>query len=141
MAKAARQGGESAPLPAFGQLEGLAAFNGTTADAFMKASRAYWNALSELNGELYGFYDKRLKHDMDLSRTMAGCGDLQEATRLQQDWARTTLEEYAAEATKIMQLCSQAGMESWRTFYGQMGSGSKPAEAASETPEQRERAA
>lgn len=141
MAKAAKQEGESAPLPTFGRLEGLATFNGAAADAFVKASMAYWHALSELNGELYGFLNRRLRHDMDLGRSMAGSEGWQEAARLQQDWARTTLEEYAAEATKIMELSSQAGMEGWRTFYGQIGSGSKPLAAPGETPEQRVRAA
>jgi len=91
MAKAAKQEGESAPLPTFGRFEGLATFNGAAADAFMKASMAYWHALSELNGELYGFLNRRLRHDMDLGRSMAGSEGWQEAARLQQDWARTTL--------------------------------------------------
>lgn len=141
MAKVARKAGESTPFPAFEQFEGLTAFNSAAAEALMKASRAYWDALGELNGELYGFFNKRLKHDMDLSQSMATCGDWQQATRLQQDWARTTMEDYAAEATKLMELCSQANMEGWRMLYGQMGAGPRRLAAAEEQPEQRARAA
>jgi len=142
MTKAARKAGSSAALPKFEQFEDFAAFNDATAEALAKARRVYVDALGELNGELSGFFTKRLDHDMELSRSVTGCKDWQELAHLQQDWAREAMEEYLAEATKLMQLYSKASMEGWQTFYGQARSGSKALTAAgSEPAEQRARAA
>lgn len=142
MAKAARKAGVSAPLPTLEQFEGVAAFNNAATEALMKASRAYWDALSELNGELSGFFTKRLQHDMELGQSMAGCNDLQEIARLQQDWARTAMEDYAAEATKLLQLYSRAGTQGWQTFCSQASAGSKSlSRVATEQGEQEAQAA
>lgn len=142
MAHTARKAGESAPLAAVPQLDNLTAFNNATADAFMKASKAYWDSLAELNEEISAFFTKRVQHDMELSRSITGCDDWQKAADLQQNWARTAMEDYMAETMRLMQIYSQASMAGWQTLGTEIGIGSKArSSTAGETPEKKERAA
>jgi len=137
MAKAARRPSDRPALPMFGQLEGLAAFNGATVGTLMKAGSTYWGAMTEVNSELSRFFTNRLSHDVEFGESVARCDNWERAVSLQQDWARTAMEEYAAEATKLMQLSANASMEGWRQFYGEASLGARVlSREASETQEQ-----
>jgi len=125
---------ESKPLEAPAAADAPVADGPQATAALMQAGRAYWDAVSTLNGELASFVARRLQHDIDLGQSVAGCEDWQKLARLQQDWARTALEEYAGEAASLVQLCSEANLACWQGLYGQMAAASLLATAEPTRP-------
>lgn len=109
---------EAAAASVFEPFQRLASFNGDGGEAFMSAARAYWEAVGAVNGELADFVTKRLEHDADLGRSLTDCDSWETMARLQQDWARTAMAEYASEAASLMQLCSRANLACWQMVQG-----------------------
>jgi len=99
------------------QIDQITAFNNTTMDAFTKASQAYVSGMAAVNGEVFRFVTRRLRHDVEVGQSLAGCDDLSKAASLQQDWARKAMDDYMAETGKLMELASKATMESWKPLY------------------------
>lgn len=94
----------------------VAAFNGPAMELFTKAYQAYAGGFGALNGEIISFMVKRLERDAELGRALTKSGDLNQMMALQQDWARTTFEEYIAESSKVLEIASGAAQAYWQPF-------------------------
>lgn len=101
------------------QAEAMVAMNAVAVETFTKACQAYLNGWATLNGELAGFMAKRLNHDAELGSALARCESLEEAAELQRDWARITAEEYAEEASRLMELTTEVTAEQWKPIWAQ----------------------
>ena len=95
----------------------VAAFNGPAMELFSRAYQAYAGGLGALNGEIMGFMVKRLERDAELGRSLSKSGDFNQMMALQQDWARSTFEEYVAESSKVLEIASGAAQNYWAPFY------------------------
>lgn len=102
-----------------GQAEMVMTMNNMAIDTFARACQAYFNGWATINGELTGFLAKRLSHDADLSSALARCESWEEAAELQRDWARVVAEEYAEEASRLMELTSEVTTQQWRPVWDQ----------------------
>lgn len=101
-----------ATAPAAETAEQLSAAGGAFTEAMMKSTSACLDAVTRLNGEVFGFVNDRLRRDIDFGQSLARCGNWTEAASLQQEWARRTMQDYFAESTKLMQMASKATLES-----------------------------
>jgi hypothetical protein len=104
--------GKAAPAEADEQLDRLNAAGGAAADAMIQCTQACLDGLTQINGEVFGFVNDRLRRDADLGQSLARCGNWAEAASLQQDWARRTMQDYFAESSKLLRLMSKATLDS-----------------------------
>ena len=120
---AARNGAPAEGNSVTEQTEAMVTMNAMAIETFTKACQAYLNGWATLNGELAGFMAKRLNHDAELGSSLARCESWEEAAELQRDWARVTAEEYAAEASRLMELTSEmtaeVTAEQWKPVWAQ----------------------
>ena len=119
-----KQDDNPAPVPGFippEQIDQITAFNTTAMEAFTKASRAYVSGMAAVNGEVFRFVTQRLRHDVEVGQSLAGCEDFSKAASLQQEWARKAMDDYMAEAGRLMELASKATTESWEPLYQGIG--------------------
>lgn len=99
------------------QLEQMVQLNGAAMEVFTQACQAYASGLANWNSEILSFMTKRLEQDADLGRALARCQNWEQASVLQQDWARTASTEYLAEASKLMEFASKAAKDNWQPVY------------------------
>ena len=99
------------------QLEFMGAFSGTAFEVFSQACLAYASCAAQLNGELMGFANTRMNRDVELSHALSKCDSWPNAVGLQQDWAQQAMQEYMAEASKLVELASKVASESWAPVY------------------------
>ena len=97
----------------------VSAANAGALDLFSHACRAGFNGWASMNSEIADFMAKRLKHDADLSASLARCENWEDAVALQQDWARETAEEYMEEASRLMDLSSKLANDHWKPVWQQ----------------------
>ena len=118
-AGAAEPAAPETPDEANGQAEMVMAMNSVAIDTFARACQATFNGWAAINGELTGFMAKRLGHDADLSAALARCESWEQAADLQRDWARVVAEEYAEEASRLMELTTEVTTQQWRPVWDQ----------------------
>ena len=102
-----------------GTSEMMMAVNATAIDVFTRACRAGFCGWASMNSEVADFMAKRLKHDADLSASLARCETWEDAVALQRDWAREAAEEYMDEANRLMELSSRLASDQWKPVWEQ----------------------
>jgi hypothetical protein len=75
-------------------------------DALARATEWYAKTLLSWQGEIVRFATARLDSDVEFGRSVMNCRNWTEASRLQQDWAVSTLNDYADEANRLVQLAT-----------------------------------
>ena len=93
--------------------------NGMAMDGFAKACSAYLTGWATINGEIAGFMAKRFAQDAELGNALVKCENWEQAVDLQQDWARTAAQDYADEASRLMELSSTLATEQWQPVLDQ----------------------
>ncbi|HTZ78221.1 MAG TPA: phasin family protein [Stellaceae bacterium] len=89
-----------------------------------------WRVVSE---ELMEFGKSRLTRNIEVGRKVARCGSLDEAIEAQADYARSTMQDYIAESSKIAELSTRALFESlsaWQPEKRASSTNGSPAEEA-----------
>lgn len=94
--------------------------------ALMGVAASCLNSVAAVNGELVGFVADRWRRDVDLGQSMACCENWNAAVALQQDWAKHTVQDYLAEASKLMQIASTTYLASHSTGPGEKQRESDP---------------
>ena len=122
-------------LPETEDLERLNILTNGMADTLMYATQGYLNRAAAFNGEVIGFVGDRWRRDVDLGQSLARCGNWNEAIALQRNWAQHTVQDYLAEATKLIEIASKPDL-SRRNPHPQptttAARGRKPTEVAPE---------
>jgi hypothetical protein len=111
MATDNRKHGKPAQAEATEQLERMSEAGGAVADAMAKWTQVCLDGMTQLNGEVFGFVNDRLRRDVDLGQSLARCSNWAEAASLQQDWARRAMQDYFSESSKLLQLMSKTTLE------------------------------
>lgn len=73
-----------------------------------RSSQACAKIFGAVHEEMVGFTGKRLQADLDLMRDFYRCRNWTEMLELQQNWLKRTMESYADENTRLMDLCREA---------------------------------
>lgn len=102
---------------AFALPEQFTSLNQTMFKAIMDGPRAYADGMSALGGEMLRFAGHRWRQDMVLGQTLAKCHQWDEVTAVQQDWGAKAVEDYLAEAGKLVELASKVTTDSWQSLY------------------------
>lgn len=93
--------------------------DGTMVSAMIRLGQSYNEGLSAMGQEMLDFSRTRLSRDAVAALSIARCKDWSEASKIQQDWLRTTTEEYVTEMGKLFQLAVKTTMESYRPLQDQ----------------------
>ena len=84
--------------------------------AVMRSSEAVLQGMASLGNEVVSFAGKRIEENMATSQDLTQCRDVEQAFRLQCDFARKATEQYLEEARKMMDLASSMARESFTPF-------------------------
>ena len=95
---------------AFQQLMNM---NAAGLDAWMKSTDSMLKATNSMSQEIIDFADKRMKAVWDTTQSMVKCNTLSEAYELQSNHTRSAVEEYLAEANRMMSLTAEATKNGW----------------------------
>jgi Phasin protein len=94
-------------MPETLQPSAAAAFlNGPVLGALTRGSEVYGRALFSWQSELLRFAGERLRNDTEFGQSLIGCRDWTDASRLQQAWLSSTLQDYVDEAGRLFRLAS-----------------------------------
>src|SRR5436309_1325628 len=66
----------------------------------------YANAFLSLQDEIMRFATARIDSDVALGRSLADCRSWTDASKLQQDWAVSTLHDYVDETNRLVRLAT-----------------------------------
>ena len=99
------------------EFERMAALNGAIVESFTQACQAYASGVTTLNAELMGFANTRASRDADLGEALSKCENWSDAVGLQQDWAQQAMQEYLAEASRLVELSAKIAQGNWVPVY------------------------
>lgn len=91
----------------------LMSMNVAGLDAWMKSTDSMLKATNSMSQEIIDFADKRMKAVWDTTQSMVKCNTWSEAYELQSHHTRSAVEEYLAEANKMMSLTAEATKNGW----------------------------
>ena len=95
---------------------GNGAVNEETLAAMMKANEAMLEGMVALQREIMEFGGARLQEDLETQSELAKCKDLQEAWKLQAEFAQKAMQQYTAETAKLVDLSAKISRECWSPF-------------------------
>jgi hypothetical protein len=82
--------------------------NGEIGETIRDSFEASFKAAIALQEELMTFASHRIQENASMSEALLKCRNWEDALRMQQDWARSTAEEYLQESSKFIELTRQA---------------------------------
>lgn len=97
-------------------------------NAVLFAGQALIDGCQAINGEMLAFWQSRLKDGLATGRRLLECGSPQSALEIQLDYAKTALQAYLDQSTKVTGLLTQA-LSDGLLPNGPGRSPSKPADA------------
>jgi hypothetical protein len=97
-------------MPESLQPSAAAAFlNAPVLGALTRGGEVYGRALFSWQSELLRFASERLHSDTEFGRSLLGCRDWMDASRLQQSWFSSTLQDYVEETGRLFRLATNLG--------------------------------
>jgi hypothetical protein len=72
-----------------------------------RSSASMFTGLTEVQKEIAGFVSERIRQDLETQQELLRCRTLDDVREVQSRFFRTTLDQYSAEATKLMQLSTE----------------------------------
>jgi hypothetical protein len=129
-----RKGRDNSPVAAeraeakvAGGYDELATLNRAGIQATLQAGEAMLKATSSLAEELTSFACKRLDADLETGRSLiSSSSDLEQAMKLQGQFAADAMRDYLEEMTRIAQLAAQTTRDVWaplQEFSARLGRG------------------
>ncbi len=99
------------------EFERMAALNGAIVESFTQACQAYATGVTTLNAELVSFASTRFNRDVDLGEALSKCENWSDAVGMQQDWTQQAMQEYLAEASRLVELSAKIAQGNWVPVY------------------------
>ena len=93
--------------------ESLIESNGANVEAFNKASQSVMEGFAKMNLEMVAFGQRRLQENVDHSRALMRCHNLQDACQAQYDYLRTATQQYLDESNQLATLLTNLASRSW----------------------------
>jgi hypothetical protein len=101
-----------------------------TIDPFLQASNRLLAGWVAVGNELLEFGKARLDRSLAISKALAESGSLDQAIELQSHYARTVVQDYVAEASKIVDLGTRSLLDSMSELKPVADQAARHAEAA-----------
>ncbi len=95
-------------IPDFGD---FVSANDAAMDAFVSSGEAVLKGVVSINEQLMKFADKRTRESIGTCQSMVKCATFAEAMELQSTYARTTTEDYLAQASTLLNLSAKMARE------------------------------
>ena len=108
-------------------MDDVAEMNGTLMKSYVGASQKILEGAVGLNQEILRFAGERLEADMDALQQLTQCTNWPAFMNFQSTFARSALEAYQNEMTRLADLTSQATAATWQPLYdlGKNGKGAR----------------
>jgi phasin family protein len=84
--------------------ERFAGFGKENMEAYMKAATTMTKAFEQINGEVMTFSKQHMEDSMSAFKAVLGARSFQEAWEVQSDFAKTALDSYISQASKLNEL-------------------------------------
>ena len=92
-------------------MERFSGFGKENVEAYMKATTAVTKAVERINGEVFAFSKQQMEDGVAAFKAVSGAKSLHEAFEVQSDFAKSALDAYIAQATKLNDLWMGAAKE------------------------------
>lgn len=92
-------------------LEQFSAFGKGSVEAYMQAATVFAKTLERVNGEVFNFSKQQMEDGVAAFKAVAGAKSVHEAWEVQSDFAKSALDAYVAQATKINDLFMDAAKQ------------------------------
>ena len=86
------------------KLEERADENSGSLKPFVQANAAILDGMAALNAEILAFGNKRLSANIKRSRSLTGCGNVEQAFRVQFEFFESAVQQYLNQACKMMEI-------------------------------------
>jgi hypothetical protein len=80
---------------------------------FIEANEAIMNGMATLSAEMMAFGTKRLRANIERSETLTGCGDVEQAFRVQSEFFESATQQYLGQANQVMNLMAAMTKAFW----------------------------
>lgn len=91
--------------------ERFAGFGKDTMEAYMHSATAMTKAFERINGEVFAFNKQQVEDGLAAFKAVSGAKSFHEAWEVQSDFAKSALDAYIAQATKINDLWMDAAKQ------------------------------
>lgn len=91
--------------------ERFAGFGKENVEAYMQSATAFAKAFERINGEVFSFSKQQVEDSVAAFKAVSGSKSLHEAWEVQSDFAKSALDAYVAQATKINDLVMDAAKQ------------------------------
>jgi len=92
-------------------VERFSGFGKENVEAYMKASTAVTKAVERINGEVFAFSKQQVEDGVAAFKAVSGAKSVHQAWEVQSDFAKSALDAYIAQATKINDLWMAAAKQ------------------------------
>jgi hypothetical protein len=83
-----------------------------TLESMERAGTSILTALSEVQKEIAGFVSERIRQDLQTQQELLACRTLDDVREVQSRFLRSTIDQYSAEASKLMRLGAEIATRS-----------------------------
>lgn len=91
--------------------ERFAGFGKENVEAYMQSATAFAKAFERINSEVFSFSKQQVEDGVAAFKAVSGAKSLHEAWEVQSDFAKSALDAYVAQATKINDLVMDAAKQ------------------------------
>ena len=84
--------------------------------AMVRANEVLLQGMTEMQREIVEFGNARLRHDIETQEALSQCQDLEQAFKVQAEFAQKAFQQYSEETAKLMALSAKIGRECWGPF-------------------------
>ncbi len=83
-------------------------FNGPIVDTLVRTAESFGKTCFAWQEEVFRFASARLQRDTELGQALVNTRNWADAAKLQQEWASSTIRDYTSEATRLLEIATQA---------------------------------
>lgn len=96
--------------------EKFSGFGKENVEAYMQASTAFTKVFERINGEIFNFSKQQVEDGVAAFKAASGAKSVHEAWEVQSDFAKSALDAYVAQATKMNDLWMGAAKQAAEPF-------------------------
>ncbi len=96
--------------------EKFSGFGKENVEAYMQASTAFAKVFERINGEIFNFSKQQVEDGVAAFKAVSGAKSVHEAWEVQSDFAKSALDAYVAQATKMNDLWMGAAKQAAEPF-------------------------
>ena len=97
-------------------LEQFSALGKGSVEAYMQAATVFAKTLERVNGEVFNFSKQQMEDGVAAFKAVSGAKSVHEAWEVQTDFAKSALDAYVAQATKLNDLWMDAAKQAAEPF-------------------------